>query len=78
MAKQETETTEVKLREKYIKYMGLSDIRVIRKETWEKIGVEADTVQWDKTNGWKVKAGDLPEGVLRYCEHDSEFALVEE
>lgn len=72
------EKSDVKLREKYIKYMGLSDIRVIRKETWKKIGVESDTVQWDKSNQWRIKAEDLPEGVLRYCENDREFAVVEE
>lgn len=70
--------SDVKLQEKFIKYVGLADVRIIRKESWAKIGIDHKDVVWDKNNGWKVKASDLSEQVLEYCNHDRELVVVEE
>lgn len=77
MSKSEKETVLI-VKEKVVKYMGLSDVRVIRKEDWAQIGVEHDDVQWDKTNNWRVPAKDLSKDVLEYCQHDRELMVVDD
>lgn len=67
-----------KLRHKYIKYVGLSDVRVIRPQDWKSIGVEAEEVRWSSGNDFRILADDLPEEVLEYCQHDRELVIVEE
>lgn len=66
------------VREKLIRYVGLSDVRIIRKADWATIGVESEDVQWDRFNAWTLPASSLPQGVLEYCQHDPELVIVSE
>lgn len=67
---------DVKLREKVVQYIGLSDVRVIYEGDWASIGIEHGEVKWDETNNWTVLAEDLSEEVLEYCQRDRELAIV--
>lgn len=66
------------VKEKYVKYVGLSDVRIIRKEDWATIDVEHDDVVWDRKNHFTVPADSLPKRVLEYCERDPELVIVSE
>jgi hypothetical protein len=68
----------IQLKEKFIKYVGLSDVRVIRPADWATIGIEAEELRWDKRNNFKVRATHLPRSVLEYCQHDRELVIVDE
>lgn len=64
------------VQQKYVKYVGLSDVRIIRKGDWATINIEHDDVVWNRQNHFTVSADDLPKEVLEYCEHDSELVIV--
>lgn len=71
----------VKLREKLIKYMGLSDRRVLYKSDLSQfLGIEdpEEDIVWDRNNNWSIPAEKLPDQVVEYCQHDREFAIVEQ
>lgn len=78
--KRETQEEKPKLvvQEKHVKYVGLSDIRIIRKEDWAMIGVEHDDVIWNRRNRFTVPADKLSKEVLEYCQHDPELVIVSE
>lgn len=59
-----------------VKYVGLSDERVIGAADWASIGVTHDGVQWDASNGFTVDISD--EAANWLLPHDREFRSVDE
>jgi len=77
----EQNKSDVKLQEKYVKYVGLSDIRRIDKSDQKNhLGIEEpeSDVVWDKHNGWTIAVNELPENVVKYCQYDNELVTVTE
>lgn len=74
-AKQKSEERLI-VEEKHVKYVGLSDVRIIRKEDWARIGIEHDDVAWNRQNHFTIPADDLSKEVLEYCQHDPELVIV--
>lgn len=63
---------------KYIQYTGTSNVRLISAESWSKIGVEQDDVEWLRDPPHNVVAvRDLSAGALAYLRRDAEFREVE-
>lgn len=64
------------VQETVVKYVGLSDIRIIRKEDWASIDIDHEEVVWDRSNHFTVRASDLSEQALGYCKADSELIVT--
>lgn len=73
MAKKKEE--QAKVQEKFVQYVGTSDIRQITKSDWRSIGITHEGVEWNKANGWKIAASRLEQPVLEYLEKDREFVI---
>jgi hypothetical protein len=66
------------VKEKMVKYIGTADVRIIYKTDWAQIGIDHDTVKWDRNNNFTVSAEELSEEVLQYCDRsDREMVVVE-
>lgn len=62
-------------RPKKVKYVGLSDERVIRKSDWDKAGVKStDTTRWNRKNKFTVDG--LSEGALTLLKKDKDFVIT--
>lgn len=75
-AKRKADEPALIVQEKHVKYIGLSDVRIIRKADWAQIGIEHDDVEWNRRNGFSIPADKLSKEVLEYCQHDSELVIV--
>ena len=62
--------------EKYVKYVGLSDVRIIRKADWARINIEHDDVEWSCRNNFAISTDKLSKEVLEYCQRDPELVIV--
>lgn len=69
-------TTLVAVWEKKVSYIGLSDVRIIRREDWAQIGIDHRDTVWDKSNGWSIPCALLPIPILEYCQHDPELVIA--
>jgi hypothetical protein len=64
---------------KFVKYIGIADIRRITDDEWDKIKVRMQgTVQWDASNGFTVLGERLREGAVDYLRSDDDFVVVVE
>lgn len=51
------------------KYVGTAVQRIIKKESWESIGIKGqDTVSWDRSNNWTVPLKDLNSDAKKHIE----------
>lgn len=64
------------IREKQVQYVGLSDIRIIRKADWAIIGVDNEDVVWNRANKWAIPVSQLSAEVLNYCQYDPELVFL--
>jgi hypothetical protein len=55
----EDRETEASSGERYLKYTGTSDVRVVTKQEWAAIDIDHETVQFDRSNGWMVPVSDI-------------------
>lgn len=59
-----------------VKYVGLSTVRRITKQAWEKAGIKGqDTVTWDKSNGYSVPVEKLTDNALQKLSEDKGFVM---
>jgi hypothetical protein len=64
---------------KYVKYLGVADVRRISDDDWDKISVRLQgTVEWNALNGFTVLGERLRDGAIAYLRSDPEFAVVED
>lgn len=70
------ESTSAKLQETVVRYVGLSDARVILKDQWALIDIDNEDVEWNRSNHFTVRASDLSEQALGYCKSDPELVIT--
>lgn len=71
------ESQESKENRGFVRYIGTSDVRRISREDFDGVGIEHDTLVWDKGNQWTVKRVDISdEAYERAIAMDREFVLV--
>lgn len=61
-----------------VKYVGLSTVRRITKQAWEKAEIKGqDTVVWDRSNGYSVPVEKLNDAALEKLKQDRSFVMPE-
>lgn len=68
--------------QKVVRYNGFSfEERSITRADWARVGVDHDTVTWDKSNDWRVPASDLDflneAQFTAYITSDTKFVVEE-
>jgi len=65
-------------KDRYVKYVGNSTVRVISKASWLEAGVDdQDDVTWSVSNEFKVPVSDLTEAAVKYCHRDGRFLIAD-
>jgi len=62
-----------------VKYIGTSDVRIIRREDWDAVGDDDhDERVWSATNRWQIGVDKFSDAALAYLsEVDDEFVIVD-
>lgn len=60
---------------KYTAFPGIHAERTITKDDWESIGIDHDSITFDRSNRFQIDATDLPEDVLEYFKGDDDFKV---
>lgn len=61
----------------YVRYIGHSGTRQITRDDFATVGIEHDTVTWNRENQYTVPRADISdEAYFRGIQHDREFVLV--
>ena len=50
---------------RYVRYIGLAHARMILADEWKTVGIDAETVVWDHTNGFHVPADQFTDEQMR-------------
>lgn len=60
----------------YVKYIGLSQVRMITADQWRDAGLDGETVKWDFTNAFMVPADKFTDEQLRVAIHPDTSLVV--
>lgn len=72
------ESQESKENRGFVRYIGASDTRIISREDFEGVGINHETLVWDKNNQWTVRRSDVSdEAYERAIQPDMELVLVD-
>lgn len=59
-----------------VRYIGLSDARVIRKQDWKAVGVTQGDCVWIKDNKFEIPIDKLSSDAVNWCDGQSDFVVV--
>jgi hypothetical protein len=64
---------------KYVRYVGLSHVRIISATDWRHVGIEGETVVWSAQNGFAVPADTLSDSQMdKAITPDPEFVVTDD
>jgi hypothetical protein len=64
---------------KYVRYVGLSHVRIITAQEWKSVGIQGDTVMWSAQNGFAVPVDSLTEDQMsKAITPDAEFVVTDD
>lgn len=67
---------EPKSKERFVRYVGTSDVREITGAQWSNVGAkDQNKTVWSVRNGWKLPVSDFSDNALQYFEKDSGFVV---
>lgn len=64
----------------YVKYLAPTELnqRQISKQDWATVGIDHETVTWDRSNNWRVPASNISDEAWPHIEADTGLRYVPE